>query len=198
MLEFKKATTYFALLAGAILSGYLLYKADHTQQHVTLNLSHYPDAYMTNAVATVFNPNGKVAMKLISPRVTHYPNNIINFDAPRITIISATGSPWQVNADYGQTLNQSNLINFWDHVQVRRAESAANKPVAILTSVLAYHTDKKLATSGESVVFTQTPGNVMYATGFRAYLDSNNVDLLANVNGTYNETKDSKQSAVVP
>lgn len=198
MLEFKKAATYFALFAGATLSGYLLYKANHTQQHTTLTLSHYPDAYMVNAVATVFNPDGKVSMKLVSPRVTHYPNNIINFVTPHITIFSATGSPWQVDADYGQTLNQSNLINFWSHVQIVRAQSAENKPVTILTPVLAYHADKKLAESGESVVFTQTPGNVMHATGFRAHLDTNNVELLANVNGIYNETKDSKQSTIMP
>ena len=185
MFDAKKLATYSLLLLSAGLVSIYLYKISNPKVEVTLDIPHYPDVFANTVVATVYNPDGKIAMKMITPHIDHYPNQMINFVQPDITIYEDEGAPWLVKSDYGQTKGSSNLINFWGNVQVTRAATSVNNPTQITAPALAYHTDTKLAESDQRAFFTELAGNQLWATGFRAYLDRDTVDLLANVSGTY-------------
>ena len=181
----KQRIAWILLILGAALSSILLYKANHVPQQHQRSIDHYQDAFMLNAQIKQTDAQGKLIMTLLSPRLDHYPNEIINFQSPQITITTNSGSPWVINADEGQTRNQTKIVHFWGNVHISRAASATNKAMMITTPALDYNAQTKTAFSPQTVLVNEWPDNKMQATGFKAYLDKNQVELLSNVSGFY-------------
>jgi len=147
-----------------------------------------PDAFMEDVTSTVMDKQGKVKMKIISPKMTHYAESdttqLLN---PQLILHRKSPTPWYINSRYGEATHGTDNVKFWDDVVIRHAADQTNPPTLIKTSSLLIHPDAQTAETIDPITLTQ-PSLTVKATGMYADMASGNIKLLSKARGEYAPT----------
>jgi lipopolysaccharide export system protein LptC len=183
MISSKQLSYWLLLLAGVLLSSYLLF-AQHKDAHAVKQDSRYPDLIMEDVVGTRMDSNGFPKSRLYTPKVMRFSSKeILDFVKPHLIFYSQTEAPWHLYALHGQSKENFTTLLFWDNVKLQ--QTPTNKPdVIITTSTLTVYPKKDLAITDQPVTLTSGQSNAQ-ALGVRANLKTEEVELLSKARGVY-------------
>lgn len=188
-MHFNQFLPTFLLLLAAVLSSWLVIKS--LQEPVDRPESpQNPDAYVFNINAVKMNVDtGTPTDQLFSPEMVHYPtNNSTNITTPHLTVFQNNEQPWQINADRGQAINGSEVIQLWDHVKLEQAAGPNNQAFIITTTAMTIYPKQQYAETNQPIMLWQPSGTVN-SVGLRAYQTTGIIDLLSQVKGHYLSTR---------
>ncbi|EKD70987.1 MAG: hypothetical protein ACD_46C00306G0004 [uncultured bacterium] len=156
----------------------------HSPTLVTTN-TEQPDAYMENVSATIMNKQGKVELKIMTPKMTHYAkNNSSDFIEPQLTIFRNSSQPWYISSQYAKAMNGTEILHFWDNVIIHHAADQNTSAMVIKTSTLNVYPDKKTAETDAAISMSQ-PNLVVHGIGMFADINAGDIKLLSNARGEY-------------
>lgn len=146
------------------------------------------DSFMQDVVATVLNSDGAPTMKLITPKMIHYPeNNTTRIFTPRVTLFRKSPKPWYVDADYATASHGIDEILFWSNVNIHHPADEENPNTTLQTDTLKVFPAAQVATTDKPVTFIQ-PDTIVHGIGMLANLDAGTIKLLSQANGEYAPT----------
>lgn len=144
-----------------------------------------PDAIMEEMNATIMNKQGKVSMKIMTPKMTHYANDdtadLIN---PAITVYRNSLQPWYITSKYARTMNGMEKIDFWNDVIVHHYADLHNPATLIKTPSLTFYPDKQTAETRALITLIQ-PNIVVKGAGMYTDMKTGYVKLLSDARGEY-------------
>jgi lipopolysaccharide export system protein LptC len=181
----RNTWTILLLILAVALSSWsiVLFNTDNV-----LPTKHNPkevDIFMQDVVATMLNKQGLPAMKIVSPKIIHFPeNDTTQILSPNVTVYRNTLSPWQINAKFAKTTQGIHKIYFWDHVEIAHAADAQNPETTLKTESLTVFPDKQIAKTDQPIVFAQ-PDTTVHAVGMLANMELGTIQLLSNAQGDY-------------
>lgn len=107
----------------------------------------------------------------------------VNFREVTVSYDPADGRPWDLRADTGSIPPGRRVISLAGNV-VARTRATAVPQAIIRTDYLEFDTTTEVATTDRDVDIDYA-GSAVRATGLRANLGANRLDLLSRVTGTY-------------
>ena len=169
-------------------SAWSIFLSTHTGRQASQNNPDAPDIFIIDTTAIILNKDGAPALRLVTPKMIHYPkNDTTRITLPKVTIFKDAQSPWEINAAYAKTTAGINEISFWDNVNILHAGDKDSPKTAVQTSSLSIFPKQQIASTTEPITLTQ-PDVIIHATGFVANLASGTVKLLSQAHGNYAPT----------
>jgi lipopolysaccharide export system protein LptC len=143
------------------------------------------DSFMEEVVAIVFNKIGNPSLKLVTPKMIHYPeNDKTDILTPHVTVFRQSPEPWYIDSDYAKTNNGISEILFWSHVNIHHLADKENPQTSLLTDSLTIYPDQQLASTNQAVTFLQ-PDTTVHAVGMLANLEAGTIKLISQTQGEY-------------
>ncbi|QGX40671.1 LPS export ABC transporter periplasmic protein LptC [Permianibacter aggregans] len=141
--------------------------------------------FMEGVESKVFDAEGKLSYTLRSPRLDHFPERSASeIRTPIVQINRPKGPPWQMTATQALAQHQTGDMHLQGAVVLQREASADYEPIKMLTDELMLNATAKKAESNSDVKFVSPSGQVT-GTGLRADLSTEQLEILANVQGEY-------------
>jgi lipopolysaccharide export system protein LptC len=185
MLTLKNFTISFLILFATALSGWSIIISHFSHAPALTNDPSKADTFMEEVIATTINKEGNPTLKLITPKMVHYPkDDSTDIMAPRVTIYRKSPEPWHIDSNFAKTTNGTSTILFWSHVNIHHSTDAENPETNLLTESLTVFPDKKLASTDLPITFIQ-PDTTVHAVGMLANLNDNTIKLLSATQGEY-------------
>jgi len=105
---------------------------------------------------------------------------------PHITTYQSDGRThnWLLDAERGRITSDNSIINLENKVLVKRAEASGKLPLLIASRDVVVRPHENIIESSQPVRLESSNG-VLQAIGFKAYLNSEQVELLSNVRGKF-------------
>lgn len=149
-----------------------------------------PDAFMTGMDYTSFDVTGQWSNRLHSAHVTHYiDQDTSTLEMPKM--FSRSGPlTWVITANSGVAKQGLKFVHLVDQVQIDRIHAVKGKTLTLLTSTLDAYPPKKWIQTDKPVTIIQ-PGSTVHATGLTADLNTGDIHLLSQVQGTYEKPSSS-------
>lgn len=146
------------------------------------------DYYMEGVVSRHFDAAGQLSHVLMAPRIDHYQDQKRSLmQQPRIQLARPDGAPWEVSAELADAEHSSEKLTLRQQVALSRAGSNNVAPLRMETDSLIVDMQARTADTAAEVRFRSSNGHVS-ATGLRANLATEQLELLANVKGHYEQT----------
>jgi len=168
-------------LVVALTFQYQRQQSTAVQDEITLEQLE-PDFYLTNASSSQYDTDGALEYKLYTERLEYFPgprdSDLTRLTRPKMTLFHKDGTPWVIRAQKGQVNNNGASVDLWGDVIVNRM--TANKPLMVETSTLEIIPGQGLAQTKDDVIITNNIGK-LDATGMKAYIEQNKLQLLSNV-----------------
>jgi lipopolysaccharide export system protein LptC len=143
------------------------------------------DSYMEEVSAIMFSKEGSPTLKVVTPRMVHYPeNNTTDITKPRVTIFRKSPEPWFIDADFAKATNGMQSILFWSQVNIHHLADNENPATSLSTDTLTIFPSKQTAATSDAVTFVQ-PDTIVHAIGMLADMDAGTVKLLSQAQGEY-------------
>ena len=137
------------------------------------------DYYFVGTLSKHYNEQGRFDYEFHARRVEHFVTGDFTLvDAPNMILYPEKGVPWQVQARQGRGVAGNETVELWEDVLVNR--DSPDNPLQMNTETLALQPARNLATTEDDIVITSAQGRVD-ATGMKAYIDKNRLELLSNV-----------------
>ncbi len=144
-----------------------------------------PDAFMEDAIATMMNKEGKLALKIESPKMLHYAaGDTIHITQPHVTVFRQSPQPWYIDSDYATTTDGAQQIVFSNNVVILHLADTADPTTTMKTASLTVFPKKQTAQTSDPVTIIQ-PDTTVQAVGMLANLDNGTVQLLSQAKGDY-------------
>lgn len=148
-------------------------------------LSQTADAIIENVTLKQFNAQGQLISQLRAPLIEHIPyHNTHHIKSPVILFTQGHDAPWQIKANKAVSLNGGKKIDFFDEVNIYQAAGPHNSESRLQTSQISYYPFKKFAITDKDVTFIQ-PSTTVKATGMKANLADNHIQLLQDARGVH-------------
>jgi lipopolysaccharide export system protein LptC len=161
---------------------YLTYKNQSIQLKKDSSL---PDAFMDDVTAIVMDKFGKVKMKIITPKLTHFPQDDVSLlNNPELTIYRNSPNPWYITASFGKASQGTELVDFWDNVRIHHAADESNPATIIKTAMLTVHPNDNTAETKTAITLEQ-PSLKIKSIGMFADMNSGDIELLSDTRGEY-------------
>lgn len=147
------------------------------------------DYYMNDVENTSFSPDGILLHILAAERLTHFPDPEYSLlDLPHFIIYrEGDEEPWHVWAEHAHIDTDPTLaeqrVELMNDVHIQRLD-AQGREMNIYTDFLTIYPESRKAATDEDIRMV-TAENEISGTGMRADLDTNHIQLLANVRGYY-------------
>lgn len=184
-MTYKNVTINLFILAFiglALWSTFLSYRPEVKSTVINSGL---PDAFMDNVHAEVMDKDGKLKMKIVAPRMIHYPdNNATRLISPQLTLYRKSPFPWFITSKFALATQGADNIEFWDDVTIHHPADQTNPATLIKTIKLMVHTNKQIAETAELITLLQ-PNFKVQAKGMHADMNSGNINLLSQARGEY-------------
>ena len=183
------------LLAAALLTAFGLYLLNSsTREEVgelsgsELALNQDYDYFMTEVDSTRFRRDGSPAYRIRARRYTHYPEpDHGRMEAPAFVLYGNTPEPWRITAEQGRvqmdTVRDEQRVVLRDNVVIR-GTGPAGREVNIYTEFLSIYPESRYVSTDAEVRLVSAGGRLS-GTGMTADLNTNQVQLKANVRGIY-------------
>ncbi len=144
-----------------------------------------PDAFMEDVTATFIDKQGRISMKVVTPKLVHYANNdTTHFTAPTLTLYRQSPEPWVVTSLQAKAFQGMEKINFWDNVVIQHAADKKNIATTIKTATLTVYPELQTAETSDLITMIQ-PNIMVKATGMQADMTTGNIKLLSQAQGEY-------------
>jgi lipopolysaccharide export system protein LptC len=145
------------------------------------------DYYMEGVVSRHFDLNGQLSHVLIAPRIDHFQDQKRSLmQQPRIQLARPDGVPWEVSAELADAEHSSEKLTLRQQVSLSRSAVAGVAPLRMETDMLIVDMQARTADTSSTVHFSGANGKVS-ATGLRANLTTEQLELLSNVKGHYEQ-----------
>ncbi|MBA3660694.1 MAG: LPS export ABC transporter periplasmic protein LptC [Gammaproteobacteria bacterium] len=155
---------------------------------VTLSKVSKPDAYMENVIAQIMDKQGKLKMKIVTPKVVYYSDkNISHLTTPTITLYRRSTWPWYISSKTAEAIDGIERINFYEDVAIQHPADQSNPATLINTTTLVVFPNKQIAQTEAAITFCQ-PNLKVTAKGMFADMDKGSIKLLAETRGEYAPT----------
>lgn len=144
------------------------------------------DFFADHIHVTKYNADGSLYYKMQSTHITHNENNDIALvTQPIMKLYAAQNVQWNVTAERGKVYNHQQAIDLIDNVAISKYESNNNTPALRLTTQLItlHPEDNTFATDEHVNIKTDTTHTT--ATGMKASMENNRIQLLHNVRTRY-------------
>lgn len=172
---------FVALALGALFSGWVYYTASKSALSEQAARKDTPDAFAENIIVSTLDTEGKLTQRLWADYSEHFPKrDTTRLQQPYLELYRDDGPPWKVQAQQGTVRQGGTTVQLKDQVEFHRAAGPANKQSAAYTDFITFWPERDYAETDRPVRFEQ-PGLQVTGTGMRAYLDTEQVELLANV-----------------
>lgn len=152
-----------------------------------------PDGFVINGHYRAFDEQGNLATMISSPRIEQFDaDSSAIMTEPNATLIDKkTGAPWQLTANRGTFLENSELVQLDGDVVVTRPISG-NREGTLETDRLTLDNAKRTVYTDALVVMTDGR-SVTRATGMTAWIDDRIVEFKSQVEGQYEPAQSSAQ-----
>jgi len=142
-----------------------------------------PGYYVNGATLTITHPDGSERMKLVADRIEeHVADRSYAVQGVRMDYKTAPGGPWTLRADKAAVPADIESVEFTGNVEVRGGE--AGDSGVIRTSALTLDLKGNIART-QAPVTIEFAGQRLNATGLRADLGNQTLQLLSAVNGRF-------------
>ncbi|OGV27951.1 MAG: LPS export ABC transporter periplasmic protein LptC [Legionellales bacterium RIFCSPHIGHO2_12_FULL_35_11] len=150
-------------------------------------LKHSIDATITDLSVKEYDINGNIENFLEAPFVKHNPKqNTHILTNPHILIKEENKSPWEISAQEAVSINGGKKVTFNKDVVVLQKNNNNTGEICLFTKEITYIPKDKCAFTLSNVKLQQA-NNTIEATGLKAYLAENRVQLLNNARGHYEQ-----------
>jgi lipopolysaccharide export system protein LptC len=171
------------LLAGAIVSAFIVsgtWKEATKPARAELSLAYYLD----QAELTGTGPDGKMLFQVQTRRAAQSLGTAsIEMDGVRMIYGPPTALPWEINANTGRISTDASIIELSGDV-VAISATEGNSPTIIRTQQMDIDPATRQASTTRKVTL-EFDGRIVNATGMRANFETNELQLLSNVNGKF-------------
>ena len=181
----KQAAWLFIVLIGLAGSGWYFASAKHINKLDEHTLSTTADMVISQLTVHQFNTHGRLINYLKTPLMHHISSNNTHWlKSPHIIIAEENQPDWEIHAEQATALNGGQQITFNKNVIVHQKKDEHTQESTLKTESITYFPNDKLATTLLDVRY-ERPGNIVQATGMKAYLAEKRVLLLSKARGTY-------------
>jgi lipopolysaccharide export system protein LptC len=173
------------LLAGGLSVWSILFSQPSSSTSVN-RAANRPDAFMEEVVATVIGKEGKPILKVVSPKMVHYPeNDSTDITTPQITVYRKESvNPWFINSTYAKATQGTDKILFWDNVVIHHPSDKDTPNTTMKTNSLTVFPGKLIAQTDDAIQINQ-PASTIHAIGMLANLNDGTVKLLSQAREEY-------------
>ncbi len=156
----------------------------HPPAIVTVN-NNSPDAFMEDVVALIMDKQGKPHMKIVTPKLVHYPEkDTTQLTSPELTLYRNSLEPWFIKSRFATATDGTDYIHFWDNVTIHHAADENNAATFIKTTTLTVFPNKKLAETNQLITLIQ-PNLLVKSLGMKANMNTGDIKLLSEARGEY-------------
>lgn len=143
-------------------------------------------AYFMEGVETKsFNETGNLSYTMQSPRVDHFPEDSRSeIRTPVLVMTRPSGPPWHLSAEAATARHPTGDMNLQGNVVLQREANPDYEPITMSTEQLQLNAAARQA-AAEGLVRFVSPSGKVTGTGLRADLTTEQLELLANVQGEY-------------
>lgn len=157
-----------------------LWKVDSKPAHAELSLAYYLD----QAELTGTGPDGKMLFQVWTRRAAQsLGDSSIEMDEVQMVYGPPTALPWKLNANTGRIPADASVIELRGDV-VAVSVTEETKPTIIRTQRLDIDPTTRQAKTSHKVIL-EFDGRIINATGMHANFETNELQLLSNVNGKF-------------
>jgi LPS export ABC transporter protein LptC len=171
------------LFIGAVLSAFIvsgLGKEDRKPARAELSLAYYLD----QAELTGTGPDGEMLFQVWARRAEQsLDDSSIEMDEVRMVYGPHTALSWELNARTGRIPADASIIELRGNV-VAVSAAEGSIPTIIRTQRLDINPETRQAETAHKVIL-EFDGRIVNATGMRANFETNELQLLSNVNGKF-------------
>lgn len=172
-------------ILSIILSCWSILFSKNQTKPKTPQSQHEPDAFMENVSTTIMNSNGKISLKIDSPKMVHFRyQDSTEIEAPHITIYRDSPEPWHVQSDFAKAIHGIQQIDFWSQVVIYHKNDTANPTTTIHTESLSVFPNQQIAKTNDAITFLQ-PTTTIHAIGMIANMNNGTIKLLSQTRGEY-------------
>ncbi len=185
MMATKQAAWLFAALICMACSGWYFASPTVVNKLDARTLSTTADMVIYNLTVHQFDTNGRLVHYLMTPLMRHVPENNTHWlKSPHIVVTQLDQPAWDIRAQQATALYGGQQITFNRNVIAHQPSDEHTQESTFKTEAITYFPKDKLATTLLAVTY-ERPGNLVQATGMKAYLAEKRVQLLSQARGTY-------------
>lgn len=153
--------------------------------HIKITNKELPDAFMEDVVALLLNKQGKLKLKIVSPKLIHFnENDTTQFFSPQLTLYRKSPKPWFISSKRAMATEGIENVDFWDQVNIHHAADENNPATLIKTQALTVYPNQNLAETHQEITLIQ-PSLIVKSKGMKADLNSGDINLLSQARGEY-------------
>ena len=183
-MDLRNSLTLLALLFGAVASGFVLMRSDPDQAKVDSAPRLGIGYYMNEAELFGTGDDGRVLYRVSARTASQsFDDGVIDMEEVRVIYDPLADIPWQLTAVSGRIPVDSNIIQLTGDVVAETMDDGED-PTTIRTDYLELDAETFIASTQHKVAIDKS-GNRVFATGMRAYLKEDRLELVSNVNGKF-------------
>lgn len=150
------------------------------------NITNDEDFFADNIQILKYRKDGSVYYEMQSTHITHNNTDDTAFVIqPVMTLHAAQNIKWNARSDSGKVYNHQQSIDLIDNVTIAKHEQSKHLPVLLLTTNnITLHPENNTFTTNDHVAIKTETSNTT-ATGMKASMDNNHIELLNNVRTHY-------------
>ena len=172
------------LIAGALGTGAILMRTQTEEPSAPAAPRLDVGYYATNARLTGTDEEGRFLYSIAAKKVVQDPEGgDVDLHEVSVNYDPAAKVPWTLHADTGRVLPGGKTIELTGHV-VAATRETEGPPATIRTDYLTFDPATNVASTDRPVVIDYAGGN-LHATGMRALLQDDRLELLKGVTGRY-------------
>lgn len=145
------------------------------------------DYYLSELDTTRFSQDGRREWRLQAQRLTHFPTPEFSLlDRPQLSLFPEGDEPWFIEAERARIDQDSEgreRMQLDGNVVITYVDGGG-QTLTIYTDTLTVYPEQRLAETAAEVLMT-TAGSELRSRGLRADLNTQLIELLANVRGYY-------------
>ena len=143
------------------------------------------DMAINNLTVHQFNAEGQLVNYLQTPLMHHISeNNTHLLKAPHIVVSQPNQPTLEIHSQQATALYGGQQITFNKNVVIHQSKNENTQESTLKTEAITYFSKDKIATTALDVTYERA-GNIVKATGMKAYLAEKRVQLLSNARGSY-------------
>ena len=176
-----------ALLAIAIVSGYVLRDLDDEEKDNDGDVAHIPEFFMEMFTITVMDERGLPKRELRAQYMAQFADNQTKeLEEPYLVVHQENQPPWHIKSERGWVSANDDVMLLLGQVHVWRDNDAGLRDLEILTQDLRVLPSTQYAETDKPVII-RTPSSETKSIGMRAYLEQRRLELLSGVNKVYEQ-----------
>lgn len=185
MITYKNILIAFALLAALGIAIWTTFLSFYSQPLMQVKNDLSPDAYMEDVSAIIMDKEGKLQLKIITPKMVHYPqDDVSHLWSPQLTLYRQSPIPWHITSKFAKATQGIENVDFWENVLIRFTGDGNTPATVIKTDKLTVFPDDNIAQT-EALITLNQPNLIAQSKGMYADMNSGDIKLKSQARGEY-------------